>query len=395
MGTCVQTGHQGRLSNKFNKLKKELKTISDNQFLSKIKALNNRERKLKLTVLFHLKEIDKRELYLALGYHSLFEFCTRHLGYTRSSACRRIQAARCVGDFPEAADMLLAGELNLSVISLISGILTKENIKDILALVAGKSYPDAEIAIVMYKPIERKTRDKIKPVSVLEKRSTPDVGSDPGVNNYSKSFNVETDSGEKSAEITPDVETDPAGTAETDKRDEEAEVKQKFKLEFMVNPEFLKKVEEIRSELSRKYPSGVSFEILFNIVMDEYLERRSHERRIKRREKEKSSKKRKRKSLSEDNRKREKKKSGRRTRDIPAAVRDEVYRRDKGRCSFVGRNGTRCNSTWNLEIDHIVPFARGGDSSPCNLRLLCGRHNRLEAERAYGKDFMRKYIRKE
>jgi len=35
------------------------------------------------------------------------------------------------------------------------------------------------------------------------------------------------------------------------------------------------------------------------------------------------------------------------------------------------------------------------NGSPANLRLLCGRDNRLEAERAYGKDFMRKYIRKE
>ncbi|HMA76385.1 MAG TPA: HNH endonuclease signature motif containing protein, partial [Candidatus Krumholzibacteriaceae bacterium] len=188
---------------------------------------------------------------------------------------------------------------------------------------------------------------------------------------------------------------DPAGTAETDTRADNAEVKQKFKLEFMVNPEFLKKVEEIRSELSRKYPAGVSFEILFNIVMDEYLKRHGPERRIKRREKRKSSKKRKPKYVSKDNRKRRKENSGHRTRDIPAAVRDEVYRRDKGRCSFVGRNGRRCGSTWNLQIDHIVPFARGGDNSPCNLRLLCERHNRLEAERAYGKDFMRKYIRKE
>ncbi len=96
---------------------------------------------------------------------------------------------------------------------------------------------------------------------------TTGAGSDPGVNNYRKSLNVETDSGEKEGEITPDVGTDPAGTAETGKRAENAEVKQKFKLEFMVDPEFLKKVEKIRSELSRKYPSGVSLEILFNIVV--------------------------------------------------------------------------------------------------------------------------------
>jgi hypothetical protein len=42
-----------------------------------------------------------------------------------------------------------------------------------------------------------------------------------------------------------------------------------------------------------------------------------------------------------------------------------------------------------------VPFALGGDNSPGNLRLLCGRHNRLEAERLYGESHMRRFRRKE
>ncbi|MCK4549155.1 MAG: HNH endonuclease, partial [Candidatus Krumholzibacteria bacterium] len=42
---------------------------------------------------------------------------------------------------------------------------------------------------------------------------------------------------------------------------------------------------------------------------------------------------------------------------------------------------------------HKVPFARGGDNSPSNLRLLCGKHNRLEAERAYGKKHMERYVK--
>jgi hypothetical protein len=34
----------------------------------------------------------------------------------------------------------------------------------------------------------------------------------------------------------------------------------------------------------------------------------------------------------------------------------------------------------------VTPFARGGPSTPSNLRLLCAQHNRLEAERIYGFD---------
>ena len=47
----------------------------------------------------------------------------------------------------------------------------------------------------------------------------------------------------------------------------------------------------------------------------------------------------------------------------------------------------------DLQVDHIVPFARGGDNSPSNLRLLCGKHNRLEAERVYGKKHMEQYVK--
>lgn len=57
-----------------------------------------------------------------------------------------------------------------------------------------------------------------------------------------------------------------------------------------------------------------------------------------------------------------------------------------GRCAFVATDGRRCGETWNLEVDHIIPFAKGGDNSPGNLRLLCPAHNRLAAEEAYGRD---------
>ncbi|UCH83873.1 MAG: HNH endonuclease, partial [Candidatus Latescibacterota bacterium] len=63
---------------------------------------------------------------------------------------------------------------------------------------------------------------------------------------------------------------------------------------------------------------------------------------------------------------------------------DSVFTRDGGRCTYIGTNGKRCNSTWGLEIDHIEPHARGGANAANNLRLLCGRHNRLEAERVMG-----------
>jgi hypothetical protein len=83
------------------------------------------------------------------------------------------------------------------------------------------------------------------------------------------------------------------------------------------------------------------------------------------------------------------------SRHISPAVRDAVYKRDGGRCTFVGADGRRCNSKWDLEIHHDdVPYARGGSNSVNNLTLLCAAHNKLKAERVYGKCHMQRYDRK-
>ena len=49
---------------------------------------------------------------------------------------------------------------------------------------------------------------------------------------------------------------------------------------------------------------------------------------------------------------------------IPRDVRVAVYKRDRFRCSF-------CGETWNLTLDHIVPWSAGGSDDPSNLRTLC------------------------
>jgi 5-methylcytosine-specific restriction endonuclease McrA len=71
-------------------------------------------------------------------------------------------------------------------------------------------------------------------------------------------------------------------------------------------------------------------------------------------------------------------------RAIPARVRDEVFVRGEGECSYVSVDGRRCQSKHVLQVDHINPIARGGASTIDNLRLLCAYHNRLESARLMG-----------
>ncbi len=57
------------------------------------------------------------------------------------------------------------------------------------------------------------------------------------------------------------------------------------------------------------------------------------------------------------------------TRIIPASVKQEVWKRDKGKC-------IECGSKENLHFDHIIPYSKGGSSLVKeNIQILCAKHN--------------------
>jgi 5-methylcytosine-specific restriction endonuclease McrA len=83
------------------------------------------------------------------------------------------------------------------------------------------------------------------------------------------------------------------------------------------------------------------------------------------------------------------------TRYVPALIKQAVWTRDQGRCGFVdARSKRRCNSTYALELDHIVPYAKGGLTELRNLRLRCRAHNQHHAIQSFGLEKMARYITK-
>ena len=76
---------------------------------------------------------------------------------------------------------------------------------------------------------------------------------------------------------------------------------------------------------------------------------------------------------------------------ISREVRDRVYLRDRGQCTYVSPTGTHCSCRENLQVDHVIPAAKSGSNNIGNLRLLCRSHNLLMAEKEFGKDFMFRY----
>jgi predicted aminopeptidase len=53
-----------------------------------------------------------------------------------------------------------------------------------------------------------------------------------------------------------------------------------------------------------------------------------------------------------------------RMRSVYGKVRDSILGRDEYKCVY-------CGATDNLELDHFIPFERGGSSTPCNLVTAC------------------------
>jgi hypothetical protein len=62
---------------------------------------------------------------------------------------------------------------------------------------------------------------------------------------------------------------------------------------------------------------------------------------------------------------------------VPRAIRREVFERDGEQCTFTDERGNRCRARSDLELDHIVPRARGGADEVVNLRVVCRPHNQL------------------
>ena len=69
---------------------------------------------------------------------------------------------------------------------------------------------------------------------------------------------------------------------------------------------------------------------------------------------------------------------------ISNAARREVYERDGIQCTYVARDGRRCQARAFLELDHEIPKALGGSNDSRNLRVRCRAHNQLWARQAFG-----------
>ena len=328
--------------------------LSDVELERRLKELVGIERKSLVLLLAHLGEFDERRLHSDRGHESLFYYCMRVLGYSEQAAYKRIRAARAARAYPEIYRRLAAGETNLTVIVALAAHFSADNVVELLDAARGKRTLEIEALAASFSP---------RPDSPDFIRALP---------------------------ATDDALIEPLS-------------ERRFLFRLTAGSEFLAKYKRAKELLGVK--GGASMAAVIESGFDAVLNRLDPARRIERRTARAA------RAASTRGASTRGADAGAgsqpsdaldlffpaagpaagpvggppESRAIAAALRDEVWQRDAGRCTFMTSDGDRCLATGGLEIDHIRPFALGGPSDvAANLRLMCRTHNQLLARRIFG-----------
>ena len=322
-----------------------LKQLPSHALTARLYELRKQERGLLVEFLEYLAELDRRQLYLELGFSSTFAFLVDHLGYTGSAAFRRTTAARLAARFPVVLAYLGDGRLCLTTLVELRDVLEESRLGEILDRAAGRT--EAQV-----RELAAALRPSPAPMDLLRRLPEP-----------------------KPAEpAAPPVTAGPAVTPPARPAPRIEPISEELRvLRVTVGRDFVADLESARAALSHQIPDGNMVKILHECL---------------------------RRTLRECQRRRQgagKRRAGARKseaagRYVPAEFRTEVWRRDEARCTFVGTSGHRCGSTHQLELHHIRPFAKGGESTVSNLTLMCSRHNRFLADQDYGAEHIARAV---
>jgi hypothetical protein len=301
----------------------------------------------KADVLGLLGEIVARGAFVPEGFDDPKDYCVRGLGMSGDKALRRLRAARTAHEFPALFPAVAEGRLGVTAINTLGPHLTNENCDELIALATGRTIED----------LERALRLRRAPACAPVLERVADSGSLPGAD--------------------AEVAMGPQAPAPADSAlvREAAESREPL----FVAPEPVVRRVAVTARVQEKL--GYAKALLAHVTRDEaeVLER-ALDALIAKLEARKFAKT-------------DRPRPARPSADphyVPAEVRRAVVARDGGRCTFVGDHGHRCGTRDALQFDHIVPVAKGGQSTVDNVRLRCRAHNQLEADRAFGEAFMQR-----
>lgn len=269
-------------------------------------------------VLDDIYEVDKRKLWAAIGFGSLFEYLQKDLGFCNATADRKLKAVRMMRSVPEVADRIESGAVTLTAVANLQRAIEQE---------------------------ERRSKMKIEQprkldlLARIEKQSTPQV---------ERLLAIEFPELPKKQESLRAI---------TDKLS---------RLSIVLTDDQIQKLNKVR-DLTSHSNFSASLADLIEKMADEFIKRHDPMEKKLRAIKTEAS-------------------SATDVKPSIATLRNRVFQLDGQRCSFKDhRSGKTCGSTFQLEIDHIMPKALGGKDELENLRVYCRAHNQFAAQQTFGK----------
>jgi hypothetical protein len=342
----------------------ELTTLSATELLSTLDMAWSAGNRALAKMLAYLGEVERRGLYVEMACTSMFAFLERRFNLTGGSAYRRLTAARLVRRFPTILARIEEGDIHLETLCALKDVLTEVNVEELMVATAKKTMREVEHIIACRAP-----KPDVEPsIRKLPERSLP-VARTPMLPDPPGALFAGTPPVAPSA-IAPPAIAPPAIAPRTESTRPRLEQlsQARHKLQLTVSSETRAKVERARDLMKHRNPSG-DLEVMFDRALDALLEKLEKERLGKTSRPQKTVRP---------------SKPGR----VPAAARREVFERDGEQCTHVDVQGNRCGSRTFLELDHVTPRARGGPDEVSNLRVVCRAHNRMAAERMFGKDYV-------
>ncbi len=323
--------------------------LTDAALMRDLAVLVARDRATTAALLAHIAEVDARRLYLPAGYESMHAYCVDALHLSEDAAYKRIQAARAARQFPAVFAALAEGRLNLTAACLLAPHLSADNADGLLA--AAEHQRNTGIREML----ARRFPGESGPFAALIPSPVPRGGS-------TQLAAQQVDAAVQGIPTEPSESPAPAPGPDSQDR---------ILLQLRVTRSTQDKLRYAQALLSHSVPSGDTAEVLDRAL--DALIARCEGRKFAATARPRAPRTR---PLTAG------------PRQVPAHVKRAVWARDEGRCTFVGDTGHRCGTRRFLEFDHSTPVARGGLPTIELMRLRCGGHNQLEAERSFGAEFM-------
>jgi hypothetical protein len=340
-----------------------LRNLADQVLLDQTSALVQVERETTTQILHHLQEVERRRLFAKKGFSSLFSYCVESLGYSESSAQRRISSMRLLKSLESEAaqaveSKIQEGSLSLSVLAQaqtffqeeakVNQVYSPSEKKEVLCALEGKSTraatrelqklssqelppikecfrPVGDGRTEIHLVVDQETLELLEKIKGLLSHSKPNIGWGELIHHIAQI-----------AWQKLDPEREPANKKKSAIASQELQVKA-----HPVVPD------QVRVHPTEKLPSNFA-------------------------------------ALPTPALKRER---------IPAALKREVWRKCNGRCSYIDSGtGKLCGSRHFLQIEHILPVALGGKNELSNCTLRCFSHNQLAAIEVFGHGVLEKYV---